>query len=120
MGNFVFDLWDSIFTPGTTPALIYATHGSFTCLVLTLTGLLVATRNPHFVALLTLSLCLWAAITWFIAEVEKEKKRQGVEKLGDKSSAAQQQSGEITTTADVKTSSVKSPASGGRSRSKKT
>lgn len=119
MGNFVFDLWDSIFTPGTTPALIYATHGSFTCLVLTLTGLLVATRNPHFVALLTLSLCLWAAITWFIAEVEKEKKRQGVENLGDKSPDAQQESKKLLTT-DVKTTSAASPANTGRSRSKKT
>jgi flagellar biosynthesis component FlhA len=74
--DFAQDLWTSILTPGTTPALIKATHFSFAALLATLAFLLVATRNIHFVFLTIIASGLWAAITWFIKEVELEKQRQ--------------------------------------------
>ncbi|KAF5092212.1 hypothetical protein D0Z03_002975 [Geotrichum reessii] len=74
--DFAQDLWTSILTPGTTPALVKATHFSFAALLATLAFLLVATRNIHFVFLTLIASGLWAAITWFIKEVELEKQRQ--------------------------------------------
>jgi hypothetical protein len=74
--TFVTDLWESIFTPGTTPALVRATHFSFAALVLLLISLLVATWNLHFLALLVIASGLWAAVTWFVGELEAEKARQ--------------------------------------------
>lgn len=73
---FLTDLWESIFTPGTTPALVKATHASFAMLVVLLVTLLVMTRNLHFLGLLVIASGLWAAVTWFVAELEAEKKRQ--------------------------------------------
>lgn len=66
--DFVSNLWESIFTPGTTPTLVKATHGSFVALEITLIGMLIATKSLHFVALLVLATGLWIAITWFINE----------------------------------------------------
>lgn len=64
-------LWQSVFQPGTTPQLIIATHLSFTALVTTLAWLIYATSgNIHFIVLLCISLCLWAAVTWFIQELK--------------------------------------------------
>lgn len=70
------DLWESIFTPGTTPSLVIATHVSFAALLVTLIALLVATKNIHFVVLTVLASGLWVAITWFITELKLEKERQ--------------------------------------------
>lgn len=80
---FVTDLWESIFTPGVTPSLIVATHASFAALLITLIGLLFATHNIHFIILTVLASSLWAAITWFIKEVEANKNSQ-VESQGEK------------------------------------
>jgi hypothetical protein len=74
--DFVKDLWSSILTPGTNEALLKATHGSFAALLITLVALLVATRNIHYVFLTLIAAGLWASITWFVAEVEREKQRQ--------------------------------------------
>jgi hypothetical protein len=76
MSSFVVELWNSILTPGTTPALVTATHGSFVALLVTLLFLLFATRNYHFAILTVLATSLWAGVTWFIREIEIEKKRQ--------------------------------------------
>jgi hypothetical protein len=86
---FITDLWESIFTPGTTPSLILATHLSFGALLVTLIGLLFATRNIHFVILTVLASSLWAAITWFIKEVEAVKKNQQLEQQETVKSKAQ-------------------------------
>jgi hypothetical protein len=74
MGNFFVDLWDSIFTPGTTPTLVKATHGSFVLLILSLLFLIWNALNIHTVMLLIIALCLWGTLTWFISEVAKLKK----------------------------------------------
>ncbi|CAN6674383.1 V-type ATPase assembly factor Pkr1p [Trichomonascus vanleenenianus] len=73
--EFVTDLWKSILEPGANPALIKATHFSFGALLLTLVSLLVATWNYHFAMLSLIAAGLWAAITWFITEIEAEKER---------------------------------------------
>lgn len=74
--DFVKDLWSSILTPGTNEALLKATHGSFAALLITLVALLAATRNIHYVFLTLIAAGLWASITWFVAEVEREKQLQ--------------------------------------------
>jgi hypothetical protein len=76
--EFIIDLWNSILTPGTSPALIKATHASFAALLLTLIGLLISTRNFHFIILTILASGLWIAITWFISELEALKKQQNI------------------------------------------
>lgn len=73
MGYFIVDLWESIFTPGTTPTLVKATHGSFVLLILSLLFLIWNALNIHTVLLLIIALCLWGTLTWFIAEVAKLK-----------------------------------------------
>lgn len=73
--SFFVELWESVFTPGTTPALVTATHGSFILLTLSLLWLIYVTRSIHFINLLVISLALWATVTWFLAELEKEKSK---------------------------------------------
>lgn len=73
MANFFVELWDSVFTPGTSPALIRATHGSFVLLVVSLVWMVFTSRSIHFFNLLIIALCLWASVTWFVAELAKAK-----------------------------------------------
>jgi hypothetical protein len=75
MSNFFVDLWDSVFTPGTNAALIRATHGSFVLLITSLLWMIWTSRSIHFINLLVISLCLWATVTWFLIELEKEKSK---------------------------------------------
>lgn len=112
--DFTQDLWTSILTPGTTPALVKATHFSFACLLLTLLFLLIATRNIHFVFLTIIASGLWAAITWFIREIEIEKAKQQQEKKKEESkSDDKEEDASASTTA---TTASKSPA---RTKSRK-
>ncbi|KAK9473290.1 ER protein Pkr1-domain-containing protein [Dipodascopsis tothii] len=73
MSGFFTDLWESIFTPGTTPTLIRATHASFAALEITLISLCISTYNKHFLFMTLIATGLWAGITWFISELEKMK-----------------------------------------------
>ncbi|KAK9479494.1 ER protein Pkr1-domain-containing protein [Lipomyces japonicus] len=75
MSQFFHDLWDSIFTPGTTPTLVRATHYSFAALLVTLASLTIATFNKHFLILTFIAGCLWGTLTWFISELEKVKEQ---------------------------------------------
>lgn len=75
--EFIQGLWDGILNPGTTPALVIATHASFACLELVLFLMLWASRSLHFVALIILATCLWMAITWFIGEAEAYRQKEG-------------------------------------------
>ncbi|KAL7267529.1 SMK killer toxin resistance protein [Rhizina undulata] len=71
MSQFISDIWASVFQPGTNSSLVLATHVSFALLQATLFLLLVATYSWHFVFLGAICAGLWAAITWFIREVEE-------------------------------------------------
>lgn len=62
-----------MFTPGTTPALIKATHGSFALLIASLLWLIYLSRSIHFVNLLVIALLLYGTVFWFIKELERTK-----------------------------------------------
>jgi len=84
------NLWNSVFTPGTTPTLLVATNASFAALQVLLLALLAATQSIHFVILSILCGGLWYSINWFAVEVqiakaqeaeaESNKKRDGKKK----------------------------------------
>lgn len=80
MTAFLESLWESVFTPGTSPTLIVATNASFAALEFLLLALLLATRSIHFLILSLLSVGLWLAINWFAAElVAAQEKEQQVQ-----------------------------------------
>ncbi|GMM30714.1 Pkr1 protein [Martiniozyma asiatica (nom. inval.)] len=73
--SFVQEIWQSVFEPGTNASVIKATHGSFVLLVLSLSWMIYHSGSIHFVNLLVISLALWGTVTWFLAELEKEKQK---------------------------------------------
>ncbi|CDR41284.1 CYFA0S07e00276g1_1 [Cyberlindnera fabianii] len=82
MISFLTELWESIFTPGTTPTLVLATHATFALLVVTLTVFAFLTKSIHIINLLVLSLVLWGILTWFINEINtlnSEKQSENTE-----------------------------------------
>lgn len=74
MADFLTNLWESVFTPGPTPTLVYATNASFFALQTVLLLLLVATYSIHFLILSFLCGSLWWAINWFVRELEIAKR----------------------------------------------
>lgn len=89
MASFVEELWNSIFTPGTTPTLLIATNATFACLQLVLLALLLATYSIHFLILSVLCGGLWTAINWFATELKKEQAREAEEKAKAETRARQ-------------------------------
>ncbi|KAK0612924.1 ER protein Pkr1-domain-containing protein [Bombardia bombarda] len=80
MASFVEGIWDSIFTPGTTPTLLIATNATFAILQVLLAAMLFATYSVHFLVLSLLSGGLWAAINWFareLAEAQRQEEETG-------------------------------------------
>lgn len=77
--SFFVELWESIFTPGTTPALLKATHASFVLLHLSLLSLIYLTRSIHFINLLVIALFLHGAVTWFVNELKHAKLKENAE-----------------------------------------
>ncbi|GMG20978.1 unnamed protein product [Ambrosiozyma monospora] len=73
MSSFFVELWESVFQPGTTPALIIATHASFAALLISLLALIFLSGSIHFINLFVIAALLWASVTWFICELQKEK-----------------------------------------------
>lgn len=82
---FITELWESVFTPGTTPALIKATHASFILLILSLICLIFLSRSIHFINLLVISVLLYGSVIWFISELKQTKLKNNpeLEKEGD-------------------------------------
>lgn len=74
MSQFINDIWNSVFEPGANQSVLIATYGSLAALQATLFALLLATRSWHFVFLSIVCACLWAAIVWFVNELEAVKK----------------------------------------------
>ncbi|KAM0282470.1 hypothetical protein ACHAQH_002984 [Verticillium albo-atrum] len=83
MASFAENLWNSVFTPGTTPTLLYATNATFAALQITLLGLLLATYSVHFIVLSLLCAGLWRAINWFAAELAIAQEREAAEKAAN-------------------------------------
>lgn len=88
MKTFVKDLWTSIFTPGPTPTLLFATNVSFAALQFVLFALLLATYSIHFIILSFLCGALWLSINWFAQEIrELQAAEAGKETPGEKQHA---------------------------------
>ncbi|KAF8417229.1 ER protein Pkr1-domain-containing protein [Tirmania nivea] len=81
MASFLHDIWASVFTPGTTPALVLATNVTFFLLQIILLILLYTTLSYHFVAMNILCAGLWGGINWFMKEVEEFKRSEEAKKL---------------------------------------
>lgn len=81
MSSFFQELWVSVFTPGTTPALVLATNVTFFFLQITLIVLYFATYSIHLIFLNIISGGLWAAINWFVKEVEEFKRGEAAKEL---------------------------------------
>lgn len=79
MATFLEELWNSIFTPGTTPTLLVATNASFAALQSLLLVLLLATHSIHFLVLSLLSAGLWYAINWFARELQVENAKSATQ-----------------------------------------
>lgn len=71
--SFFVELWESVFQPGTNPALMKATHGSFVLLIGSLIALIFMTRSIHFVNLLVIAIFLYVTVIWFVSELDKAK-----------------------------------------------
>ncbi|GMM38543.1 Pkr1 protein [Saccharomycopsis crataegensis] len=79
---FFVELWESIFTPGTTPALIKATHGSFIILMLVFLCLIFVSKPAvrfHFINLLLITMAFYAVVVWFVRELELAKQQEALE-----------------------------------------
>lgn len=98
MASFIEELWNSIFTPGTTPTLLIATNASFAALQLLLLLLLIATYSIHFLILSIICMGLWAAINWFARELQIEK-----EKADQQLRLAREKSPDIANDSDTET-----------------
>jgi hypothetical protein len=76
MADFIVNLWEAVFTPGPTPALLLATNVTFGALQLTLAGLLAATYSIHFFILSVLCAGLWWSINWFAYELQQAQQKE--------------------------------------------
>ncbi|OBA23593.1 hypothetical protein METBIDRAFT_36935 [Metschnikowia bicuspidata var. bicuspidata NRRL YB-4993] len=77
--SFFVELWESIFTPGTSPALMKATHASFILLLLSLLFLIFYSGSIHFINLFVIASCLYAAVIWFVNELKNIKLKDNEE-----------------------------------------
>lgn len=84
MASFLEELWNSIFTPGTTPTLLIATNASFGALQFLLLILFLATYSIHFIILSVLSASLWYAINWFARELRMENEKAAAKEEREK------------------------------------
>lgn len=109
MSSFFVELWESIFTPGTSPALIKATHGSFVLLLLSLAFLIFYTRSIHFINLFVIALCLWGAVIWFIQELKNAKLKDN-EELVDETADNKDASADKASAGKTSGSTIKRPA----------
>ncbi|KAK9421019.1 putative V-type ATPase assembly factor pkr1 [Seiridium unicorne] len=89
MASFFEEIWNSIFTPGTTPTLLLATNVTFAALQVVLFTLLLATSSIHFVILSFICGGLWAAINWFATELKKEQAKEAERKAQEEAKARQ-------------------------------
>ncbi|ODV79909.1 Pkr1-domain-containing protein [Suhomyces tanzawaensis NRRL Y-17324] len=76
---FIVELWESVFTPGTTPALITATHASFILLIISLIVLIFLSKSIHFVNLLVIAILLYGSVIWFINELKNTQLKSNEE-----------------------------------------
>lgn len=78
---FITELWQSVFTPGTSPALMKALHATFIMLFISLFWLIYVTRSIHYINLLVIALLLYVSVLWFVKELEQAKLKTNEELL---------------------------------------
>lgn len=78
---FIVELWQSVFTPGTTPALMKALHATFILLFISLFWLIYVTGSIHYINLLVIALLLYGSVLWFVKELEQAKLKTNEELL---------------------------------------
>jgi hypothetical protein len=104
MATFLTNLWDAVFTPGTTPTLLLATNITFAALQLLLLVLLVATYSIHFAILSVLCSGLWWSINWFATELRaaqaKEAEAEAIRKRKKEKGKEWRRKGEVGDSAD--------------------
>lgn len=81
MADVFTNLWESVFTLGTTPTLLLATNVTFALLQLTLATLHAFTPSIHLVTLSFLCAGLWWSINWFADEVRRASNKEGEGRL---------------------------------------
>lgn len=103
--SFFVELWESVFTPGTLPALMKATHASFVLLLLSLLTLVYLTRSIHYINLLVIALLLYASVIWFVSELQSAKLKNNEELIA----AAEKEAAEKVTEdeSEAKTTATK-------------
>ncbi|KAH6660196.1 ER protein Pkr1-domain-containing protein [Truncatella angustata] len=109
MANFLEEIWNSIFIPGTTPTLLIATNVSFAALQLVLFALLLATYSIHFLILSFISGGLWISINWFATELKKEQAKEAEKKAQDEAKARQNADDSDDTEVEPVDSKARSP-----------
>lgn len=102
MASFLANLWESVFTPGTTPTLLVATNATFAALQTLLAALLVATWSIHFAILSVLCGGLWYSINWFAIELQvaQAQAKEDEAKKAGKRKKDWRQDGEVGDSAD--------------------
>ncbi|KAF3992982.1 hypothetical protein FT663_00329 [Candidozyma haemuli var. vulneris] len=78
---FIVELWQSVFTPGTTPALMKALHATFILLFISLFWLIYVTGSIHYINLSVIALLLYGSVLWFVKELEQAKLKTNEELL---------------------------------------
>lgn len=111
MANFFEEIWNSVFTPGTSPTLLLATNISFGALQVVLFSLLLATKSIHFVILSFISGGLWASINWFATELKKEQAKEARREAEEEAKARQNADETDDTEVEPVDSKDKSPVS---------
>ncbi|KAI1844409.1 hypothetical protein JX265_010160 [Neoarthrinium moseri] len=109
MASFFEEIWNSIFTPGTTPTLLIATNVTFAALQVVLFALLLATYSIHFVILSVLCGGLWSAINWFASELQKEQAKAAEQKAKEDAIARQTADDSDETEVESAESKIRSP-----------
>lgn len=106
---FIVELWESIFTPGTTPALLKATHASFILLLLSLLSLIYYTRSIHFINLFVIAGLLYGSVIWFVNELKHTKLQSNEALAGEEKEEKKEKEGTTasTTTAKAPSASIK-------------
>ncbi|CCG20601.1 Pkr1 protein [Candida orthopsilosis Co 90-125] len=106
---FIVELWESVFTPGTTPALIKATHASFILLLISLVTFIFLTKSIHFVNLFVIAVLLYGTVIWFINELQQVKLKDNEELNAKETEGEEIEKKKKTVNTVVDTESINEP-----------
>lgn len=96
---FFTELWELVFTPGTSPALLKATHASFVLLLLSLGFLVYLTGLIHYINLFVIASLLYGTVIWFVNELQQAKLKNN-EELGSEAAGETPKTEQTASTSD--------------------